>query len=594
MAVRFFFSPRLASWRLGVAGLILLNLAGCAGGGGDDSGGTGGTEPEILPPLGKNSLERNPGSTLVCDDPDALNVPATAFNRLSPVEYVNTLRDLVAPIALHPELGADLPSGTVDTHGFDNNWKIQGIEEKSVEQIEAIGHSTTVVVMAGLAKLGLAGCPARDAASAPACADAILANFAPKAFRRELQDAERTRLRSYFDSSAKTWGHEAGLSQLFEVILGSPQLLYRVENGVMGDDPAAVALSGDEIATRLAYLLTASSPDSELRDAAAAGRLDTIDGVVKEFDSLMNGESLTASLKRFSSQWLRFTKLAIALPAGQKDKVRFPMYNESIEKALTLGMDRFVEETLLAEGGSVEILLSSEKAWVNDASAAIYGVNPPGSSELMEVSLDRQRRKGFLTQGAVMAGFAHAAVHAPIQRGVFVLDGLLCSPPPAPPPNIPTAGPSALSDTLSTRQKTVMIHEKQGAACQSCHERIDAIGFAFENYDGIGRWQDEETAGNGDKVPVDASSSLTETLDADGEFPNAIPMIEKLSASEQVKQCFVENFMRYAYARDLEEPDGCAIARVTDAVVKDGGSFRSLIREFVKTPAFRYRTASAN
>jgi Protein of unknown function (DUF1592)/Protein of unknown function (DUF1588)/Protein of unknown function (DUF1585)/Protein of unknown function (DUF1595)/Protein of unknown function (DUF1587) len=577
--------------------LLLLFLAGCTGGtggGGDRGGGAGGTVPETMPPIGANSLERNPGANLVCEDPDALNVPATAFNRLSPVEYVNTLRDLVAPIVLPLDLGSDLPSGTVDAHGFDNNWKLQGIEDKSVEQIEAIGHTVSTLVMTGLAKLGISGCPARDAASAPACADAILANFAPRAFRRELQDDERLRLRSYFDTSAKAWGHEAGLSQLFEVIIGSPQFLYKVEKGIPGDIPEAIRLSGDEIATRLAYLLTASAPDSDLREAAAQGRLDTVSGVIEQFDRLMDGERLTASLKRFSSQWLRFTKLGIALPAGQKDGARFPMYNDSIEKALTEGMDRFVEETLLADGGSVETLLSSDKAWVNDASAPIYDVKAPGKSELVEVALDSDRRRGFLTQGAVMAGFAHAAVHAPIQRGVFVLDALLCSPPPAPPPNIPTAAASALSETLSTRQKTVMIHEKQGAACQSCHERIDAVGFAFENYDGIGRWQDEETAANGDTIPVDASSSLTETLDADGEFPNAIPMIEKLSASEQVKQCFVENFMRYAFARDLEEADGCAIARVTDAVVKDGGSFRSLIREFVKTPAFLYRTPSAN
>jgi len=577
--------------------LLVLFLAGCtggAGGGRDQGGGAAGTDPDNMPPIGANSLERNPGSTLVCDDPDALNVPATAFNRLSPVEYVNTLRDLVDPIALPLDLGSDLPSGTVDAHGFDNNWKIQGIEEKSVEQIESIGHNVATLAMTGLEKLRIAGCPARDAASAPACADAILATFAPRAFRRELEENERARLRTYFDTSSKAWGHEAGLSQLFEVILGSPQLLYKVERGVSGDEPEAIRLSGDEIATRLAYLLTATTPDAELREAAGQGRLDTASGVVEQFDRLMDGERLTASVKRFSSQWLRFTKLGIALPAGQKDKVRFPLYNESIEKALTEGMDRFVEETLLAEGGSVETLLSSNKAWVNDASAAIYDVKPPGKSELVEVALDSKRRRGFLTQGAVMAGFAHAAVHAPIQRGVFVLDALLCSPPPAPPPNIPTAAASALSDTLSTRQKTVMIHEKQGAACQSCHERIDAIGFAFENYDGIGRWQDEETAANGDKIPVDASSSLSETLDADGEFPNAIPMIEKLSASEQVKQCFVENFMRFAFARDLHGADGCAIARVTDAVVKDGGSFRSLIREFVKTPAFRYRTPSAN
>jgi len=535
MATPILFPTRAHPWRFFTFGLVLLAMVGCAGGGGGgNTGGSGGTEPEVLPPIEKNALERNPGAPLVCDDPSALNVPATAFNRLTPVEYINTLSDLVAPVVLPRELGVDLPSGTVDPHGYDNNWKIQGIESKSVEQLETIGRTVAGLAMSGLSKMGLQSCPPRDAAAAPAGADSILANFAPRAFRRALDDDERTRFRAYFDSSSKTWGHEAALNLLFEVILGSPQLLYRMEKGVPGDDPSAVALSGDEIATRLAYLLTASAPDSELRDAAAAGRLGTAAGVVEQFDRLMDGGRATESLKRFSSQWLRFSKLGIALPAGQKDKVRFPMYSESVERAITEGMGRFVEETLLADGGSVETLL------------------------------------------------------------LFVLEGLLCSPPPAPPANVPTAAASALSETLSTREKTVMIHEKQGAACESCHQRIDAVGFAFENYDGIGRWQDEETVANGKKVPVDASSSLTETFDADGEFPNAIPMIEKLAKSEQVKQCFVENFMRYAYARDLEEADGCAIARVTDVVVKDGGSFRSLLREFVKTPAFRYRTPAAN
>jgi hypothetical protein len=580
-----------ARFRIAVsAALGVWALApGCSGEVSDSRSGEREREEEASPAPPSRSLRRNPDAPLRCDNASARKVPATAFSRLTPSQYINTLRDLAAPVVLPPDLGAALPTGIVDGHGFDNNWRLQSIEDRAVEQYAAVSHEVATAMIADLKALQIAGCTPQASDMNAGCATSIIDELAPRAYRRPLDEDERERLRKVFDEASGSMGSDNALALLVEVILASPQVIYRIEVGEGGEDGNLLRLGGYELATRLSYLLAETTPDRELMEAAAAGELDTSKGVAAQAARLLAGPRASAALERFSSQWLRFAKLRITLPASQKDKTRFPDYDEKASDAITRGIYRFVEETLLGEDGSIEEMLRTPRAWVNDASAAIYDVEAPGTEELVAVDLDPSRRKGFLTQAGVMAGLAHASVHSPIQRGVFVFENLLCSPPAPPPPDISTDTAAKLDDSLSTRDKIVEIHQGQGAACKGCHARLDAVGFTFENYDGIGRWQDEEIVGNDSRVPVDASGALSGTFDADGKFTGAVQLIENLAASEQVKQCFVENFFRFGLARDLEEGDDCAIARATDAVVAADGNLRTLVDALVKSDSFRYR-----
>jgi len=599
---RSFSIPGLHRWGFSGLFLGLSFLAGCSGamvgdkgkgsdGGGAGTGAQGGGGGDV--PAGPHSLERNLDKPLVCADPGALNVSVSPFSRLTTGQYIRSLRDLVAPIKLDDNLGLDLPAETSDKAGFLNNWESQTVEAKVVEQYELISRNVAAKVVAGLKTLGIAACAApKDAVAETACGVAFVDEFGSRAYRRPLSTEERQRLRTLFDSSYKSWGLSDAISLLSSVIFSSPQFLYRIEEG--GDDgDGRLKLTGHEMATRLSYLIWGTTPDKALMDKAASGALDSGEGLQEEALRMLGDPRASAGLSDFSGQWLRFAKLAVDLSAGKKDRTRFADYSDAEATASFSGLRRFVEASLFGDEGGIQTLLSSNKAWVNSASASLYGSDAKATgTELTEIMLNSEQRRGFLTQAAVMAGFAHETVQAPVQRGVFVLEHLLCSPPPPPPANVTPAPVAEPTDIETTREKFVRAHEGQ-SACRSCHERIDAVGFTFENYNAVGRWQTTEPIAGGKTLPIDSSGAITDTFDADGTFDNAVQLIDKLVPSEQVAQCFVTNFYQYALARELVDEDGCSIAATTDQVIDHKGSFASLLKAAVKSNQFRYRVPFA-
>lgn len=552
------------------------------GAGGDRAGGQGGTMPK--------KLDRVPDVELACSSSDLgkLNVTKSSFSRLTNAQYVRTLRDLAAPIELDQDLARDLPSETADKSGFLNNYEQQTILAQHVEQYSLAALSAAKKLVANIGKLGISGCSDPVGAGSQAtCAKSFIESFGRRAFRRPLDPEEKQRLEAHYEGALKTLGSfEDALTALATAMLSAPQLLYMIERGA--DDGKGLKLTGYEIATRVSYLVRGTTPDKALLDAAASGKLDSAKGIEAEVSRLLTNPNALGGLEDFASQWLRYAKLSATGAAISKDKGSFPNYSEEAAKASFAGLQRFVRQTLLSPGGTLRSFLTSDKAWVNSSSAPLYGVSAQGD-ELTEVKLNPKERRGYLTQAGVMAGFAHPTVQAPVQRGVFVLEHLLCSPPPPPPPNVAPAPAKEATDVETTREKFVREHENQ-PACKACHKRIDEVGFAFETYDALGRYQTEEKVGKG-TLKIDSSGALTGTFDADGTFANALEMIDKLSESEQVAQCFVNHFFGYALARSREESDGCALASTADQLIEDGTRLETLVLGLVKSNQFRYRAA---
>ena len=222
---------------------------------------------------------------------------------------------------------------------------------------------------------------------------------------------------------------------------------------------------------------------------------------------------------------------------------------------------------------------------MNEATASIAGVTGVKGSELVRVELDEKQRRGLLTQPGLLAGLSHETVQSTVLRGVFVMENVLCQKPPPVPANLVFDPPKLdPSKPKSNRQILVEDHEAQGSTCKGCHGVIDGVGFAFENYNAIGAWQTQEA---GQKI--DPSAKVDGTFDADGEYANALPMIDKLAKSGQVAQCFVEHWHRYALARSAVESDGCDLARLTDKMAAGDDSLVGLVRGLVSAPSFRYR-----
>jgi len=571
--------------------LEFLIAAACAGSVGDpedsSAGGSGGGDIE-LPPIDKDSLRRNPSRRLVCEDPDKPQLAETPLVRLTNAEYHNAVADLIAPLSLAAD---DQPALPLETpfDGYSNHHKGQTPSTELIETFETGSLDVGDLVIENFDELGIDDCPPKDADDEQACFDAFVDSFAMRAFRHPLDDNERERLSDFYEALRDEYDFDQAMRLVVNGVLQTPQFLYRIELGQ--GNGKKMKLSGYEVASRLSFLLWDTMPDDELFEAAANGDLDSADGIQTELARMLADPRSQSAIERFTGEWLGLDRLASFAEA--KDTDVFEDFDQAVADDLMEGLRLYIEETLTNEGGGLQKLLTSRTAFVNARTAGIYGVDAPDGNKLARVKLDRNERKGLTTQAAVLAGLAAETEHSPILRGVWMMEHILCQPPPPPPEDLDTDEPAPAPDSNLTKRERTVIEHGAKAICSGCHQQIDGIGFGYENYDAIGQYRTEEIVADGTSRMVDPSASIIGSGDMDGEYENALSMIDAVAASEQVAQCFVEHFYRYALARSTAKEDGCNIARITDKAVESEGDFQSLLRSFVTTDAFRFRTQFA-
>jgi len=564
--------------------------AGCSGtttgpGPGGGGGGGKGGDDVVLPPITRDSLKRNPAHELKCDNPDDPSLGDTPLVRLTTPEYHNTIRDLIAPlempIAKRPTLPLETPF-----EGFTNHAQGQTPSTELVESLETGSQDVGAIVSAGLGKLEIVGCPPSGASGEKACFDAFVDTFAQRAFRRPLDGGERERLGAYYSSMRATYDFNETMRLVVNGIVQTPQFLYRVEYG--DGSGSKIKLTGYEVASRLSYLFWDSMPDADLFAAAADGVLDTPSGVEAQVLRLVKDTRSASALGQFGREWLDIGRIESF--AEDKDVAVFPGFDKTVAADMKAGLGMYIDETLLGEGGGLKTLLTSNVGFVSAKTAAIYGVGAPAGAGLQRVELNAAERKGLATQPAILAGLAARSEHSPIKRGVWMMSHIMCQPAPPPPVDLNTKEPApAPGSNLTKRERTVMEHEAV-ALCKSCHVQIDGIGFGFEGYDAVGKYRTTEKVADGSMKAVDTSAVIKETGDMDGDYASGIEMIDAIARSEQVAQCFVEHFYRYALSRSVVDEDGCNIARITDQTVANQGDFAGMLNGLVKTDTFRYRT----
>jgi hypothetical protein len=265
------------------------------------------------------------------------------------------------------------------------------------------------------------------------------------------------------------------------------------------------------------------------------------------------------------------------------DSELFPSYTTEVKQAVLESTSRFIDYAFWDEG-TVSALLTDRTAFVNDAMAEVYGMAAPGSSELVAMSFDSEQRAGILTQPALLASTSHPRVHAPILRGVFVRRNILCAPLPAPPPNVNAVLPDVVPDVpRTTRQHIEETHVNDD--CIGCHRAIDGIGFAFENFDAIGRFVTEEN-----DLPIDSTGELVSIAGLD-ETPveNAVELVERIAQSERVHACMSSQWLRYALGRsDDSDATRCLVQRLGSAMQAGGGDMQEMLIELLRSDFFRY------
>jgi hypothetical protein len=408
------------------------------------------------------------------------------------------------------------------------------------------------------------------------CGQAFVAAFTARAFRRPASEAELAPLQRLF-TSGRQQSYAKGVELVVQAVLQAPQFLYRVD-GLKSPtfETGAIALGGYELAGRLSFALWGSVPDAGLLAAAGEGRLATAADVEREARRLLDDTRARDIVRDFSEQWLGLSRLDGAVREGAE--VEPSMLSRSLRQSL----DQFLDDSYFGSAGTFEKLFTAPQVWVNATLSPLYGGQAPGAD--FEPQMMPDPRAGLLTQPGMMALLSHSDQSAPIIRGVFVRERVLCETVPPPPPSVNPVAPDP--DPNATTRERFREHTEQ-EACAGCHKLIDGIGFGFERYDQLGRYRALE---NG--LEVDESGEvvgMTEGLD--GKFAGAVELSARIAASPKARDCLATNWYRYTFGRQEQAEDSCSVAQVQERFRESEGNLKELLVALTQTDAFLYRPA---
>jgi hypothetical protein len=418
-------------------------------------------------------------------------------------------------------------------------------------------------------------CHPKGPAEEEACAEKIILGLARRAYRRPIAADDLPPLLALFRQGAAEDGFEAGVRLALLKILVSPEFIFRMEF----DPPDAAAarvhrISDVALASRLSFFLWSSIPDEELLVAAERGELGDASVLDRQIRRMLADPRSHALVKNFAGQWLFLRNIARIQP----DPAAFPNFDENLRQALEQETELLVDSTL-REDRSIVDLLTADYTFVNQRLAEHYGIKGIYGSEFRRVAVNDPNRQGLLGQASILTVTSYPNRTAPTIRGKWVLEQLLGTPPPPPPPNVPSLKEDASAQAVTMRQR--MEQHRANPACAVCHRIMDPLGFALENYDGLGRWRDSAGPGAG---PIDSSGVLPDGTKFEG--PAGLHEV-LLSRRELFVETFTERLLTYALGRGVEEYDRPVIRKI----VREAGEPRwsSIVLGIVKSTPFQMR-----
>lgn len=407
----------------------------------------------------------------------------------------------------------------------------------------------------------------------------ILKRLASQAWRRPLNASDIERLMVFFDEALhESASFEKGIENALSAVLISPEFLFRIESQPEGLRSGEVyLLSSLEIATRLSFFLWSSLPDEDLIHAALAGDLQTRHGRHKHVLRMLADPRSQSIVTQFGGQWLYLRNLESITP----DSRLFPDFDDNLRQAFRQETELFLRD-ILEKDRSVLNLLKADYTFLNERLAHHYDIPHVYGTRFRRVSLDAEhRRGGLLRQGSILTVTSYATRTSPVLRGNWILKNIIGTPPPPPPPDIPSLDNTPISESLPIRVR--LDRHREDASCASCHNLMDPIGFALENYDAVGRWRSHV-----DGEMVDATGGLP-----DGFIFEGVPGLEDglLKRPENFVYTLTSKLLTYALGRGVDEHDGPAIRRIVDQASRQDYRFSAIIQGIVESIPFQMRTA---
>jgi hypothetical protein len=403
------------------------------------------------------------------------------------------------------------------------------------------------------------------------CATQIFQSLLRRAYRRSISDEDLAMpLRLFHEASASGRDFEAGIERGLAGILASPHFLFRVEQ--RAEAAQVTAISDTELASRLSFFLWSSLPDEELLSLAEVGRLSDTTELARQTSRMLADVRANSLAENFADQWLYLRNLQTVAP----DARLFPDVDQNLKDAFRRETELLFVD-VLREDRSVLSLLTPSTTWLNERLARHYGIPHVLGSHFRRVELHPSwQRGGLLRQGSVLMATSYATRTSPVIRGKWVLENLLGAPTPPPPPGVLDLEDNTVAADLSIRER--LAAHRRNAACAICHDRLDPVGLALEQYDAVGRWRDQEF-----EKPVLADGGLAGV----GPF-SGVNGLEKalLARPELFAQTLTEKLLTYGLGRGLEPEDGAAVRQIVRQSAAEDYRFSAIVRAIVRSVPF--------
>ncbi|HZY85246.1 MAG TPA: DUF1592 domain-containing protein [Gemmataceae bacterium] len=495
------------------------------------------------------------------------------LRRLNRAEYNNTIRDLVG-IDFRP--ADDFPADDVG-YGFDNIGDVLSLPPLLLEKYLTAAEKVVAKAFADpAARKRIMTVPFENEEAARR----ILRAFAERAYRRPVNNEELGRLVRFVELAQKNGDNfEAGVRLALEAVLVSPHFLFRVELDRRPNDPRSVRdLNDFELASRLSYFLWSSMPDDELSRLARQKSLHKPDVLEAQVRRMLKDPRARALTDNFAGQWLQTRNLKSFTP----DPGRFPGFDEKLRAAMRQETELFFE-SVVREDRSVLDFIDADYTFLNERLARHYGVPGVKGEAFRKVTLTgahRAARGGVLTQATVLAVTSNPTRTSPVKRGKWVLENILGTPPPPPPPGVDELKEGKDVELKGSLRQRMEQHRAE-PGCATCHQRMDPLGFGFENFDAVGAWRDKDG-----KHAIDPSGVLPNGQSFKG--PAELKVILK-GRTDAFARCLAEKLLTYALGRGVERSDRCAVDEIARNLAREQYKFSALVIQIVKSDPFQKR-----
>lgn len=405
----------------------------------------------------------------------------------------------------------------------------------------------------------------------------IVSRFASAAFRRPATPMEIDRLMELF-KQAQDQGEsfESAVQVALSAALVSPKFFYLVEPELESQDRS---LTEFELASRLSYFLWSSMPDEALMHAAVTGTLRG--NLESQVARMLSDPKSQAFVDNFVGQWLQLRNLQSVAP----DADTYPEFDTELAHAMENETEAYFAYVLRENRGVLE-LLDSDYTFLNERLARHYAIEGVDGEDFRLVRLDNRERGGVLTQASVLSLTSHHNRTSPVKRGQWILQQILGTPPPPPPPNVAQLDESPQAATAASLRERLELH-RSSPECASCHNQMDGLGFALENFDAIGSWRD-----NDGQFPIDASGELPGNLHFDG--AGEMKDVLKATGARRFSWCLIENMLTYGLGRSLEPDDYCTVEAIRKRLVDNDYKMQEILLAIVQSDAFQRRGSTGN